>query len=367
MDDFVQSNLYSSRDEWSARLVTILTPLIIQGLKSIFKEAWNICITNNEQNKYLLCFQNMLCAIPTWNETIIEEEKARIIEKSGCNYLEDLLTCVHIIQMKILTCIRVGNKQKKIDISIPKLSTFIHKTYIHCARKVYTNVYLFEQGLPSLTVQKYNYELENLIQGCILNAIRESIPTEAIIRAYLDESIEHEEEVIIEHIDENIQPGAITDNGEKPNMNGTNNGGSMSDHLDDGDKPKFELPEEKSIPETVPTIKNMDDEPVVNRLTFNDVDHVFDGYDVQTVNAPKTIDRLEEISAARNAQRKAEMDEYDDDDEEDYQPREKLKINLDDPVSLMDLDIVDIGGGGGAGNSSDNLGDDDLKLEFDEL
>ena len=44
---------------------------------------------------------------------IIEEEKKRIIENSGCGYLEDLITCVHIIQLKALTCVRVGQKQKK--------------------------------------------------------------------------------------------------------------------------------------------------------------------------------------------------------------------------------------------------------------
>ena len=35
-----------------------------------------------------------------------------------------------------------------------------------------------------------------------MTTIRESIPTEDIIRAYMDESVEHEEEVIIEHIPE---------------------------------------------------------------------------------------------------------------------------------------------------------------------
>ena len=45
-------------------------------------------------------------------------------------YLEDLITCVHIVQLKALTSIRVGQKQKQIDISIPKLEAFIHKIYI---------------------------------------------------------------------------------------------------------------------------------------------------------------------------------------------------------------------------------------------
>jgi len=40
-----------------------------------------------------------------------------------------------------------------------------------------------------------------IVQECILNTIRDSIPTEAIIRAYMDEAVEQEEEVIIENIE----------------------------------------------------------------------------------------------------------------------------------------------------------------------
>jgi hypothetical protein len=197
MDDFVLSNLHESRNEWCSRLVSIFTPLVLDGIRSIFNESWKLCIENDEVGKYLMTFQNLLSRVPKWNSVIVEEEKKRIIERSGCNYLEDLITCVHIIQLKVLTCIRVGNKQKKIDISIPKLDTFVHKIYIHVARKVYMNIYLFEKNVTPLQIQKNNRELELIVQECILTTIRESIPTEDIIRAYMDESIEQEEEVII--------------------------------------------------------------------------------------------------------------------------------------------------------------------------
>ena len=114
MDDFNVSSLHESRNEWSARLVTILTPLIIDGYKSILEEAIKLCKENGEMDKYLMTFQNFISRIPKWNATIIEVERKRICEKSGCSYLEDLVTCVHIIQLKILTTMRVGHKQKKL-------------------------------------------------------------------------------------------------------------------------------------------------------------------------------------------------------------------------------------------------------------
>ena len=160
MDDFSISSLHESKNEWGSRLLTILTPLINEGLKSIFDEALKLCKENNELDKYLMTFQNLISRIPKWNTQIIETEKKRICDKSGCNYLEDLVTCVHIIQLKILTAMRVGQKQKKIDISIPKLDDFIHKTYVNVARKIYKNVYLFEVNIQPLQIQKNHRELE---------------------------------------------------------------------------------------------------------------------------------------------------------------------------------------------------------------
>jgi hypothetical protein len=174
MDDFNINVLNESKNEWCSRLLNILTPLIIEGLKSIFSESTKLCSANGEMDKYLMTFQNFISRIPKWSQTIIEQERDRIVEKSKCNYLEDLITCVHIIQLKVLTAARVGQKQKKIDIDIPKLDVFIHKIYIHIARKVYTNVYLFEINIPALTIQKNNKQLETLVQESIINTIRET-------------------------------------------------------------------------------------------------------------------------------------------------------------------------------------------------
>ena len=320
MDDFVISNLHDSRNEWSARLVSIFTPLVIEGIKSIFNESWKLCLDNDEANKYLMTFQNLLARIPKWNSVIIEEERKRIIERSGCNYLEDLITCVHIIQLKVLTCIRVGNKQKKIDISIPKLDHFIHKVYINTARKVYMNVYLFEKNITPLQTQKNNRELETIVEQCILNAIRESIPTEAIIRAYMDETTEQEEEVIIEKIEEPEEPLTVRED----NDNNENN--------NDDDV----IRKEEDIPSVVPSIQNINNDEVITRLTFNDIDKVMDEDNkINTISAPKNIERLEEISTSRALQRRLEEEMSDDDDDDD-----RIKIHT-DTIDLSGFDVLD--------------------------
>jgi len=296
MDDFNVSSLHESKNEWGARLLTILTPLIIEGFKSIFEESYNLCKNNNETEKYLMTFQNFITRIPKWNSTIIETEKKRIIERSGCSYLEELVTCIHIIQLKLLTTMRVGKKQKKIDINIPKLDDFIHKCYINVARKMYKNVYLFELNCPPLQIQKHNRELETIIQECILNAVRDSIPVESILRAYMDETVEED---VVEEIKEQIIDTTPTTNetqqifeGKYEINGGNNNNNNVS-------------------------------------LKFNDVDSVIskNGQE-ELIEAPKTIQRLEEISTLRNIQRKIEEEEED----------EKLNISNEE-VSLDSLDV----------------------------
>ena len=192
MDDYSINSLTESKNEWCARLVSILTHSIIVGVKSIFDEAIKLCIDNDEENKYLMTFQNLLSQIPQWNPNIIETERKRIELSSGCKYLEELITCVHIIQLKALTCVRVGQKQKKIDIDMPSVDKFIHQIYTNSARKLYSNIYLFEKNVLPLNLQKNNRDLEILVKEAILLTIRDNIPVEQILRVYMEETEEQE-------------------------------------------------------------------------------------------------------------------------------------------------------------------------------
>uniref|UniRef100_A0A6C0B6M2 Uncharacterized protein n=1 Tax=viral metagenome TaxID=1070528 RepID=A0A6C0B6M2_9ZZZZ len=316
MDDFVLSNLNESRNEWCSRLVAILSPLVMEGVRSIFNESWKLSLDTNEVEKYLMTFQNFLCRVPKWNPNIIENEKCRIVEKSGCNYLEDLITCVHVIQLKVLTCVRVGTRQKKIDISIPKLNDFIHKVYINTASKVYRNAYLFDKHASAIVQQRNNREFEVIVEECILRTIRESIPTEAIVRAYLDVSVEQEEEeVFLKEEDDKTSADKAAE-----------------------DKPADETPtlvEPEAPPSVVPSITNIDDKPIITKLSFNDIDQALneDGR-VEEISAPKTEERLEDISRMRYEQRRAEEEDDDND-----------RIKISDDVEL-DLGAMDLGGGG---------------------
>jgi Family of unknown function (DUF5764) len=354
MDDFVLSNLHESRNEWCSRLVSIFCPLVMEGIQSIFQEACKVCDETNQKSKYLMTFQNFILRIPKWNSVIVEEERKRIIERSGCNYLEDLITCVHIIQLKVLTCIRVGNRQKKIDITIPKLDHFIHKVYINVARKVYMNVYLFERGISNLQIQKNTREFEIIVQECILTTIRESIPTEDIIRAYMDESVEHEEEVTIEPIAEPVLE-AVKDGKSADGTIVSTEATEDTKAESSGEIPSIE--EDMPVIVEKPKIENLDDKPVKTTLSFNNVHTVFDqngNKEEVDVTKPKVIERLEEVGLESALEKKI-----------DVMDLENASLRTDD-IDLGDL-IIPIGDDVSSSNKTEDLELSALDLGIEEI
>jgi hypothetical protein len=299
----------------------------------------------------------------------------------------------------------VSQKQKKIELDIPKLSEFIHKTYIKCARKFYSNVYLFEQKIPPLQYQKNMRECETICKDCVLDVIRDNMPVEHILRSYMDESVE--EEVIEEEVPKTQEEIAkeevkaelkikkevqdmknLIKKGDVEDISGTSEAVAPTAAAEVvevaaeapavavvtekpaapaavvapavaekaaaiaaapavAEKPAAAAVAEKpAAPAAAPAVSEKPAAPAVvaapvlkvetavtpssaptspqiktpvsplkRSLSFNDVDKVFDHETLEEkdISAPKTIDRLEEISKMRTAQRKAEDEEEDED------------------------------------------------------
>jgi len=345
MDDYNVNVLSEAKNEYSCRLLSILSPVVIDGVKSIFNDAERLCIENDENDKYLMTFQNFLSRVPKWNDSIIQDECRRIISVTGCNYLEDLLTCVHIAQLKILTSVRVSQKQKKIDLDIPKLETFIHQVYTAFARKLYKNVYLFEKIITPLQYQKNMRECEILCKESILEVIRSSIPVEKILRSYIDETVDEEvvheitekeieKEVDIPKVDEsssNEGAGAEAEEFSKtPILKLEKNEELKVDTEIEQQERKVETSMSTSTPPSAPihSTESTNANTKSVGISFNDFDNVLDmGTNKEkSVEAPKTIERLEQISEINNQRRK---EEDDDDDEDNLEIFDDNNINLD--------------------------------------
>jgi hypothetical protein len=316
MDENNITSLNEAQYEWALRLVHVLHPLVYEGIHVIYNEAVDLCAKSDEEEKYLMTFQNFLARIPKWSDEIVQKEVGRIVEKSGCSYLTDLITCVHITHLKILTSIRTGKTQKKIDITIPKLSGFVHKVYINLSRSLYSNVYLFDKDAQPLVYQRNKAEFNKMIKTAILDSIRESIPVEQLLRSYLDESSDlvREEvkaaeppkpEVVAEPVVRPVEPAPL---------------------MNELDIETIDVKEEAPKKGPDPVLELLD-RPSIK---FSDVDYAVDTMNVlSTIQAPKDIDTLETIAERRNAERKAQEALEEDED--------KLKIGPD--VSAADLNI----------------------------
>jgi len=333
MDDFSVSSLTESKNEWCARLLNILTPSVTQGVKSIFEEAVKLCKDNNENDKYLMTFQNFLTRVPKWNQTIIDTEKERIIESSGCTYLEDLITCVHIIQLKALTCVRVGSKQKKIDINIPSVSDFIHKIYIYIARKMYTNIYLFEKNIQPLQVQKNNRELELIVKECILNTVRDSVPVEHILRSYMDET--EEQDVQVSEVEEPLPDAEVPPTKEE---NASATATSTTIPATNEAATNEAATKETITKETIEEFKQTTDFGMNSgdngKLTFSDDDKIMDVSGKETV---VTVSKDEENLERLEKERESSDFNKDNDDGDDEDESERLVIG-----GNVNLDIIDV-------------------------
>jgi hypothetical protein len=308
MDDTNRTVLTEAQYEWALRLVHVLQPLVYEAFHTIFQESLLLCRTNEEEEKYLMTFQNFLARVPKWSDEMVQQEANRIVDKSGCTYLEDLITCVHITHLKILTSIRTGKTQKKIDVAIPKLNKFVHKVYINTSRALYSSVFLFDKDVAPLMVQKNKSEFNKLIKSSILDAIRESIPVEQLLRSYLDETtdlMKEEEKPVVEPPKPEPPP--------KPpvveEVKLTEVGEVKLNEVKPTEIKMDALPPETCFVDPVEDL--LKSRPT---LKFANVDRAITVENVEEfIPAPKSIERLTEIAEQRHAARKAEEAEDSDD------------------------------------------------------
>jgi hypothetical protein len=318
MDDYTSNVLTESKNEWSILLMNYLTPHVIDGFRSIFNESVQICDKNDEMDKYLMTFQNLLTRIPKWNQQMIETEKERIIKLCNCSYLEDLMTCVHIVQLKILSCVRVGSETKKINIDIPDFCTFLHNIYTNVARKLYSNIYLFEADIPELEIQKRNREFELLVQTCIMNTIRDRIPVEALLRQYIDET----QEVEVKKVETIVDTRPL----EEPQKE------TSSSFTEPGSE---QVSEQISAP-VVTSAMAVSSMPIVNEVISELKQEIVTP---QPVSRPSI--RINEENNQYSSAPQIEIDDFDDAVEEGG----KLKIGGD--ISLEEFSFDEISSGGG--------------------
>jgi hypothetical protein len=281
-------NVYAdAKTEYTRQLTQFCVTSYLSYFLSLLEESKEV---DKDSKKLLLNFQNALKSIPEWNHEKVQKETSKITKEINCDYFDDLLSAVFVAHTKVLSAIRLTTKQKKLQITIPKVEHFLHHTLIECARILWSNVYMFSPSGSPIERQKNLREIERLIQDGILQSIRSMLPVKNILKEYLkddDDDVDDEKEEKEEKeekderdVKEEKDEGDVKEEKDERDVK------EEKEEKDEGDvKEKKKVTTEKVKEEvitkkeviakkevTTPVI-NIDTEPSVN---FTNIDTVFD-------------------------------------------------------------------------------------------
>ncbi len=188
----IGANVYSeAKGEYTRQLSSYLVPAFHRFYMRLLEQA-----EQEEQNpkRIIYRFQELLSQTPDWNMDKVLRETTLIAQESSCDYLEELLSAVFIAHTKILTAIRLQKKNKKLNITIPKLDHFIHRALCETSRLLWSSAYLFHKDFPAIERQKNHRQIEEIIQNGILQAIRGMLPVKSILKEYLNDNVDDDDE-----------------------------------------------------------------------------------------------------------------------------------------------------------------------------
>jgi len=179
------ASVYSeAKGEYTRQLTLFIVPSFHRFFMGCLEQA---AVEEPQVKKQLWKFQEMLSQVPEWNMDKVQREVAKLISEIQCDYLEELVTAVFIAHTKVLTAIRIGNKNKRVQITIPKLEHFVHRSLSECSRLLWSSAYLFHNDLPPMEKQKNHRQIEQLLHEGVAQAIRGLLPVKNILKDYLSE------------------------------------------------------------------------------------------------------------------------------------------------------------------------------------
>ena len=190
MEDINSPVFAQAKIEYTKQLIDVLKLPLYEGLQKIYNDSKHI-FADGYEDELPNIFRKSIENVPKWNTDIIDNEVNRIIRVSNCDWLDDLITAVFISHTKILASL--GNNSKRVNLTIPKTSNFIHKCYINSAREMWKNPYLFDEGVSSSEYQKNIKYIEDLIKESIEHTVRKALPVKEILRDHFEHSEQGEQ------------------------------------------------------------------------------------------------------------------------------------------------------------------------------
>jgi hypothetical protein len=187
MENF--DNLLDTKNEFTIHLCNILSPMVYEGIQSIYLVAKG---TSTEESEILKNFQDFLKKITEWTEQKKITETNRILSCSKCSdWLEILIKAVIKANIVLLSATKRKNAlNDKSYYQNLDMNKFIHQVYLECARTFFNNPFLFYHNYSSIDIKRNQRDSIKLIKECIKEAIRKTLPIKKILENYINEDIQ---------------------------------------------------------------------------------------------------------------------------------------------------------------------------------
>jgi len=292
MDDVNAPVFAQAKLEYSKQLKDILVPRMFDGMFDIYEKSKEENNYNEFDDNIVKLFRKKIEMIPKWNIDIIEEEMNNIIKISKCDWLDDLITAVFISHTKILLSISSNKDNKKINLTIPIVSNFIHKCYINFGREIWKNPYLFNENIISSEYQKNIKIIEGLISDSIDITIRKLLPVKEILKEHLESNDLHknsnkDREILNNHDLEELKLRKLR----KELLNEIENKYNETDTID----------EEESVDQNIKYFDDNIDENIIKKNTNGlEINNILDDTIVNNNNKEKLYDNPNIIDNDKN-------------------------------------------------------------------
>jgi len=179
-----EKNILVAKTEFTKFLSYKLMPCLYQGIKHI----WKTSKMSAPKGQVYVEFQNNLRQVKIWNQDVIENEYDRIVQRTKCKYLDDIIKKIFVLNTQILAADNGKiNEKRKIKVQVPPASKFLHHCYQECARCFYENVMLMDDRPEFVTQMQQSENLQKsykIIINCIENTIRNLLPIEDLLFDY---------------------------------------------------------------------------------------------------------------------------------------------------------------------------------------
>ena len=198
--------LVEAKDEYIKQLADVIAPFSINTVNQLYMTAKK----NAGFGKPTKEFQMKLREIPVWNQSMIDAQVTAITNKY--KYFPELVAAAFVSYVKILSSVKIHSHRPHIQLKLPADDVFVHKVFVNVAKTFYLD--------PALVKSPREIRLA-IVRNAVETSVRELLPTEDILRAYLGGSVDADgvqtDQIDGEEIDLSPSPEDVVETGSAAN------------------------------------------------------------------------------------------------------------------------------------------------------